>query len=146
MNGQMGMVYFPPGSGVASEDSGAMLYVKNGDIVAPDPASAILFADESTYTLLGQFSDGYLEISTTKANAGFPDAPAARHNNGCGMSYQDGHAAIRKWQTSMLSSISSSKPDVTSGWAVLQGSAAGNADWIWWSQHTAALSSGQLGP
>ena len=145
MNGQMGMVYLLGTGTVTNEDSGAMIYVKNSDIIAPDPASAILFADENTYTLLSVVSDGYLEIATAAGpNAGFPDAPSARHNNGCGLSFQDGHAAIRKWQTSILSSLPSGYGVISSGAAVT--GAQNNIDWIWWSQHTACLANGQLGP
>jgi prepilin-type N-terminal cleavage/methylation domain-containing protein/prepilin-type processing-associated H-X9-DG protein len=149
MNGQMGMAYFAgKTTGPVTEDSGAMYYVKTGDIATPDPSSAVMFADENTYSLLAAFSDGYLEISTLAANAGFPDAPSARHNNGCGLSYADGHSEVHKWLTSILSALPSGAGQVrtTGAWAVPSGSAAGNTDWVWWSQHTAAKADGTLGP
>jgi prepilin-type N-terminal cleavage/methylation domain-containing protein/prepilin-type processing-associated H-X9-DG protein len=148
MNGQMGMVDLV-GTGVVKEDSGAMYYAKNGDVVVPDTGSAVLFADENTYSLLAMYSDGYLEISTLAANAGFPDAPSARHNGGCGVSFQDGHAEVHKWQTSVLTSLSTAYGQ-THGpgiWSVPSGSIPGNnLDFVWWSQHTAAKADGSLGP
>lgn len=149
MNGQMGMVYFQgQTTGVAAEDSGAKIYVKASDVIAPTPSSAIVFADESTYTLLGAYGDGYLQIATLAANAGFPDAPSARHGGGCGLSYVDGHAEVHKWQTTMLTSLPTAYGQTVplGSWAVPPGSAANNVDWIWWSQHTAAKANGQIGP
>jgi prepilin-type N-terminal cleavage/methylation domain-containing protein/prepilin-type processing-associated H-X9-DG protein len=148
MNGQMGMVNIVLlDKTVLTEDSGAKYYVKTGDIVAPDPSSAIVFVDENTYTLLSPVSDGYLEISTTKGSAGYPDAPSARHNNGCGLSYADGHSEVHKWKTSVLSALPTAKPQtVNNAWAVPAGTVPNDPDWIWWSQHTACLVNGQLGP
>jgi prepilin-type N-terminal cleavage/methylation domain-containing protein/prepilin-type processing-associated H-X9-DG protein len=145
MNGQMGMVDLV-GTSIVTEDSGAKYYIKTGDIIAPDPSSAVVFVDENTYTLLSAVSDGYLEISTT--GGGFPDCPSARHNNGCGLSYADGHSEVHKWQTSVLSSLPSGYDQIvgSGAWGVPQGTAQNNSDWIWWSQHTACLTNGQLEP
>jgi prepilin-type N-terminal cleavage/methylation domain-containing protein/prepilin-type processing-associated H-X9-DG protein len=147
MNGQMGMVYFAgKTTGVAVEDLGAQLYVKTADIVCPDPSSAVIFADESTFTLLASFSDGYMQISTT--TAGFPDTPAARHNGGCGLSYSDGHAEVHKWMTPLLTGVASGAGQIAArpAWGVPAGIDASNPDWIWWSQHTACKVGGQFGP
>lgn len=144
MNGQMGMVYLV-GTAVAQEDSGAMAYVKSTDIA--DPSRTAVFIDENTYTLLTSVSDGYLEISTTAAHPGWPDCPSARHGGSCGMSFQDGHAEMHKWQTSVLTSLPFGYNQVASGWGVPDGSIpANNADFVWWSQHTSVKADGTLGP
>ncbi len=134
MNGQMGAVYFLD----HNLDTGAVQYVKETDIVGQVPPSmAFVFCDEHP----GSINDGYLQVASTQANAGFPDVPAAYLGGACGYSFQDGHAEMHKWLTSCLTTES----DV----AIVQGKNVHtitipggdlNVDWIWVSQRTAALS------
>ena len=66
MNGQVGGVYTVanlPG-GPASYDPGAITYIKNGDLAGcMSPANCSVFMHESTFSLLGAYSDGWLEIA-----------------------------------------------------------------------------------
>jgi prepilin-type processing-associated H-X9-DG protein len=147
MNGQMGMAYFAANrnTGPASYDSGALIYVKNSDLICPDPSSAWVFCGESTWTLLSMYSDGYLQVSSTAAAPGFPDAPTARHEGACGFSFADGHTEIHKWVGTTLTSLSTVAGQVRPAgqWVA---ATASDPDWIWFAQHTACKSNGQPGP
>jgi prepilin-type N-terminal cleavage/methylation domain-containing protein len=61
-----------------------------------------------------------------------------RPNDGlCGCSFADGHAELHKWATTALTSIPVGPPKVVHNPQVP--GATKNPDWIWFSQHTAAL-------
>ena len=71
-------------------------------------------------------NDGYLEIDS-HGNT-FPDAPGAYHDNGMGISFDDGHAQIHKWQTLVLQNAK--------GHSISAGK--DNVDRIWFTQHATA--------
>jgi prepilin-type processing-associated H-X9-DG protein len=76
-------------------------------------------------------NDGFLEVDSIDGS--FPDVPAAAyHNNSLALSFADGHAQIHKWQTFTLLNAKGSDPQVAGG--------TQNVDWIWFSQHSAAVS------
>ena len=129
MNGQMGAVYITS----HNLDSSALQYVKEADLTRPSPSDAIIFLDENPDSL----QDGYLQIDSM--SGGFPDVPAALHDGLCGCSFADGHAELHKWVTSALTSIPVGPPTIVHNPPVPGG--AKNADWLWFSQHTAALKS-----
>lgn len=141
MNGQMGMVYFQDRtSGPASYDPTGMIYVKTTDLIVPTPSQAIIFADETMYTL----NDGWMQISTTTAE--YPDCPAAWHNGACGLSFADGHAEIHKWITpGAPGNVPYTYPQ-SGSYPPLSPTGTGNADWVYWAQHTAAKLNGTLPP
>ncbi|HEX4120513.1 MAG TPA: prepilin-type N-terminal cleavage/methylation domain-containing protein [Verrucomicrobiae bacterium] len=122
MNGQMGAVYMAAAG--FNDDRPALLYSKDSDIIHPAPSDAFVFCDESMWSI----QDGYLEIDSHDGN--FPDVPGSYHDNGLGVSFDDGHAQIHKWQTTALLNATSHNPRVSGGTA--------NVDWIWFSQHAAA--------
>jgi prepilin-type N-terminal cleavage/methylation domain-containing protein/prepilin-type processing-associated H-X9-DG protein len=122
MNGQMGAVYMKAAH--FNDDAPALQYSKDSDISHPAPSDAFVWCDENMWSI----QDGYLEVDTH--NGGFPDVPAAYHDNGLGLSFADGHAEIHKWQTTALLHAKGHSPQVPGG--------KDNVDWIWFSQHTAA--------
>jgi len=127
MNGQMGTVYITG----HNLDTGALQYSKESDLTQPSPTDAIFFAAENA----GSIQDGYLEIDNSGGS--FPDVPAAYHDGlGC-CSFVDGHVELHKWLTGTLTSIVVASPVIVHNpW---NSGGTKNADWIWWSQHTAAL-------
>ncbi|MDB6022804.1 MAG: xcpT 2 [Pedosphaera sp.] len=125
MNGQMGAVYMVLPQYRFNDDAPALQYVKETDIITPNPSMAFVFCDESPYTI----NDGFLEINS-HAPGGFPDVPAAYLNNACGFSFADGHSEVHKWQTSALQNAKGANPSLPGG--------AGNLDWLWFSQHAAS--------
>jgi prepilin-type N-terminal cleavage/methylation domain-containing protein/prepilin-type processing-associated H-X9-DG protein len=123
MNGQMGCVYTKK---LVDWDSPAIQYVKETDITQPSPSDAFVFCEENPHTI----NDGYLQIASQPAQAGFPDVPAAYLGGGCGFSFADGHAQVHKWVTGVLITAMGHYPYLTGG--------NQNADWLWFSQHAAA--------
>lgn len=121
MNGQMGCAYI---LNKVDFDGPAKQYVKENDIILPDPSDAFVFLEESPYTI----NDGYLEINSQTTAPGFPDVPAAYLGGACAFSFADGHAEIHKWVTSVLINAKTDYPPVGNN----------NADWVWFSQHATA--------
>jgi prepilin-type N-terminal cleavage/methylation domain-containing protein/prepilin-type processing-associated H-X9-DG protein len=124
MNGQMGCVYT---IGKIDFDPPAIQYVKESQIMKPIPSDAFVFCEESPYTI----NDGYLEIFSQPATAGFPDVPAAYLGGACAFSFADGHAEAHKWTTGVL--LNAKGPIYN-----IPGGAKNNDDWIWFSQHAAS--------
>ena len=148
MNGQVGGVYTVanlPG-GPASYDPGAITYIKNGDLAGcMSPANCSVFMHESTFSLLGAYSDGWLEIATTTPS--FPDAPcSAAHNGSCEFSFVDGHSEMHKWLTGVLNLPNAFGQTRAAGNLAVPSTAANNADWVWFAQHTACKTGGIMPP
>ncbi|HEY3862217.1 MAG TPA: prepilin-type N-terminal cleavage/methylation domain-containing protein [Verrucomicrobiae bacterium] len=122
MNGQMGAVYMAAQH--FNDDTPALQYSKEADIIHPSPSDAFVFCEENRYSI----NDGYLEVHTHDGS--FPDVPAAYHANSLALSFADGHASIHKWQTSTLLNAKGQNPQVPGG--------TDNVDWIWFAQHSAA--------
>jgi len=123
MNGQMGAFYT---KNLINFDAPALLYIKESDIIAPVPADAFVFCEESPYTI----NDGYLEINSQPNAPAFPDVPAAYLGGSCAFSFADGHSQTHKWVTGVLINAKGPYPTVIGG--------RNNADWVWFSQHAAA--------
>jgi prepilin-type N-terminal cleavage/methylation domain-containing protein len=121
MNGQMGCVYL---KGKIDFDAPAIQYVRESDIIQPGPSDAFIFLEENPNTI----NDGYLEIYSQPAMAGFPDVPAAYLGGDCAFSFADGHAEVHKWVTGVL--LTAKAPIYS-----IPGGAVNNADWIWFTQH-----------
>ncbi len=124
MNGQMGSAYT---KGKINFDAPAIQYVKESDITKPVPSNAFVFCEENPYTI----NDGYLEIFSQPANAGFPDLPAAYLGGACAFSFADGHGEVHKWKTGVLLTA---KAQIIS----IPGGALKNDDWIWFTEHAAS--------
>jgi prepilin-type N-terminal cleavage/methylation domain-containing protein/prepilin-type processing-associated H-X9-DG protein len=136
MNGQMGNIYIVK-QHLADLDLGpppAIQYVKDSDIVGSVPPSrAFVFCDEHP----GSINDGYLEVDSVNGN--FPDVPASYLGGACGFSFADGHAEMHKWQTICLTTESDAaiRYNLSVHTIHVDGGTL-NADWIWFSQHSAA--------
>lgn len=103
-------------------------YIKIGEIIScPGPTETVVFAEENMCSL----QDGFLQVRNTAPE--FPDVPGSYHDGvGCGINYADGHAGIHKWVTPVI------KIPVKPGYRQSSiGTGVNNADWKWWSQHTA---------
>ena len=124
MNGQMGMAYAHIMGNSFNDDAPAIQYSKESDVINPNPSMAFVFCDESMWTI----NDGFMQINSH--TAGFPDCPAAYHNNGCGFSFQDGHSEIHRWQSATLLNAKGHNPPVSGG--------TNNPDWVWFTQHAAS--------
>jgi hypothetical protein len=123
MNGQVGTIYT---RNSINFDTPAILYSRETDIVAPSLSDLFVFCEENPHTI----NDGYLEINSQSSAPAFPDVPAAYLGGSCGFSFADGHTEVHKWLTGVLISATDHYPILIGG--------RNNADWIWFSQHSAA--------
>jgi prepilin-type processing-associated H-X9-DG protein len=75
-----------------------LLYYKDSDLTLPGPSSTWLFIDENPYSL----NDG--SFICLPGNNMWIDCPASYHNNAGGISFADGHALIKKWTDTGITS------------------------------------------
>jgi prepilin-type N-terminal cleavage/methylation domain-containing protein len=123
MNGQVGVKYIV---NLINYDAPALRYIKQSDIIRPGPSDLYVFCEESPYTI----NDGYMQISSQPAKAGFPDVPASYLGKACAFSFADGHAEVHRWQTDVLVNAKATSPALVGGKA--------NPDWIWFASHAAS--------
>ena len=125
MNSQMGNLYCY--GTTRSYNSTAYAYIKVAEMVnCPGPSKTFVFCEENMCSM----NDGYLQVDHGGAN--FPDVPGSYHIWNCGFSFADGHAELRKWQTTVL------KIPVSFGYRNASiGTGFNNADWLWFTEHAA---------
>jgi len=99
-------------------------YAKISTITAPGPSSLWVLLDESEVGL----NDGALGVSMV--NLQWVDAPGRYHGGACGIAFADGHAEIKKWQ--------SSQTGISKGITLNPGS-ADEKDLLWLRERTSAL-------
>jgi prepilin-type N-terminal cleavage/methylation domain-containing protein len=106
-------------------NSGYKAFIKTTELTKLQPVDAIVFSEENMCSM----NDGYLQVKN--GSPSWPDVPGSYHVWNCGMSYADGHAALRKWLTSVLKipvSFGYTADSITTG--------VNNKDYLWWDQHT----------
>ena len=86
--------------GISAWNSVCIDFVKTTDVQANMPVStAFVFLDENPASI----NDGYW-VANPATPTMWVDSPAHYHNNGCNLSFADGHAEPRKWMdTAVLS-------------------------------------------
>ncbi|HUD45302.1 MAG TPA: H-X9-DG-CTERM domain-containing protein [Candidatus Baltobacteraceae bacterium] len=80
-----------------SDDANLRVYTKESDLTIPGPANTWLIIDENQNSI----NDAFFVADPTEPSIADPqwiDCPASYHNGGCGISFCDGHAAIKKWR------------------------------------------------
>jgi prepilin-type processing-associated H-X9-DG protein len=126
MQGQMGCIYDE--SIVLTYNPGYVAYVKVSDLSGGlPPANALVFCEENMCSL----NDGFLQVQSSPPE--WPDVPGSYHNGAMGASFADGHVELHQWATSALL-IPVRFGFGYPGHSVI--APAGNADWIWWTNHT----------
>ena len=127
MNAQVGMIY--TWATTKSYNPLAKTYVKVNDILnCPGPSKTLVFLEENMCSM----NDGYLQVDHGRSGGNFPDVPGSYHKWSCGMSYADGHAELRKWQTTVL------KIPVSYGYTQASiGTGLTNPDWVWFTERCA---------
>lgn len=129
MNGQMGCVYLVANK--FNDDAGALQYCRESDLKFPiTPSQGFVFCEENPNSI----NDGFLQVSCQPTMPGFPDVPAAYLGGACAFSFADGHVEIHRWFTGTLLNATGHSPNLVTG--------NQNPDWVWLSQHTAAVASG----
>jgi len=74
--------------------SSLMIYRKQTDIIRPTPVDCWVFIDESP----GTINDGFFVCDPASYPTTWVDIPASYHNGAGGLSFADGHSAIKKWR------------------------------------------------
>ena len=126
MNGQMGIL---PSYHI-NVNSGWRTYNKVADLGGNlPPAKALIFCEESMYTL----NDGYLQMGLSTPS--WPDLPGSYHNGAMGVSFADGHVELHQWVDSYV------QVPVRFGYSSNGGfisSTGADPDWLWTRDHAAA--------
>ena len=72
----------------------ARLYRRQSDIIKPSPVDCWVTIDESP----GSINDGWFVCDPFANSTVWVDIPASYHNKASGMTFADGHSAMRKWK------------------------------------------------
>lgn len=101
-------------------------YGKLSQIVLPTPAELIGITEEAPFSI----NDGVCATSVNPANAEWIDYPSTLHNNGCVVSFIDGHVEFHKWvgASLFLPSVAVSIRRVSPN----------DPDWTWFTQRSSA--------
>jgi prepilin-type processing-associated H-X9-DG protein len=99
-------------------------YGKTSQMVIPTPAELLVISEEAPYSI----NDGVLAAVANLSNRRWVDFPSPLHNNGCVVSFADGHVEFHKWMGQSLNSTT--LPSA----AVLPT----DPDWLWLAQHISA--------
>jgi prepilin-type N-terminal cleavage/methylation domain-containing protein/prepilin-type processing-associated H-X9-DG protein len=70
---------------------------KGSDLTSPGPALSWVFIDEHPDSIDDEIM--YINPAETNGTGVFTELPSPLHNNGCGVSFADGHCEIHKWQS-----------------------------------------------
>lgn len=95
-------------------------YGKVSQMVIPNPAQLLVITEEAPYSI----NDATLAFCVNPGNPIWIDYPSVLHNNGCVLSFADGHVEFHKWTRQGL--------NVTT--LPTQSSALNYPDWQWVAQ------------
>jgi prepilin-type N-terminal cleavage/methylation domain-containing protein len=104
---------------LSSGGSGTRDYFKDTDLRQPGPSSTYVLIDESEYSI----NDGFFVSDPTQGNY-YQDVPSVRHGAGCGVSFADSHAEIKRWKDVNVLNYTG-KPAHS-----IAGDASGDAGWL----------------
>jgi len=132
---QNGYVGLPTGPTPASNADIMKTVRKLGEITAPGPSAVFLFVDEHENSINDSHFTAFRDFHTFTANGDqWCDAPSGRHGNSTGFTFADGHSEIHKWAGD-VTRVNPGNGDYPWGFKFLT---PAQADWSWFSQHTAA--------
>lgn len=97
-------------------------YGKISQMVLPAPAELMVVTEEAPYSI----NDGGLAAVAWLGNPKWIDYPNALHNNGCVVSFADGHVEFHKWMGQSLNTSTFSSP------------LPKDPDFLWVAQHISA--------
>ena len=109
--------------------------VKMTEITRPSPADIFVFLDEHENTINDSHFTAFGDLKSFPG--AFLDTPSGRHGNATGFAFADGHSEIHKWVDSDIQKTtytSAGSPTYVKGIGT-----AGPRDYMWWTNHTAAL-------
>jgi prepilin-type N-terminal cleavage/methylation domain-containing protein len=130
MNGQMGGISTQPNV-LNQYGPGAnyQIYVRQTDIMRPNPTMAWVFIDEHADSI----NDGFFRFALNQT-AVWDDVPASYHGASGALSFADGHAEIRKWTDANVRDRAVTCVDISA-----QVPAQPNTDLLWMEERTSSL-------
>jgi prepilin-type processing-associated H-X9-DG protein len=130
MNGQMGgLSTQPPVLNQYGPGQNYQLFVKQGDILKPNPSMAWVFIDEHADSI----NDGFFRI-TLNQTATWADVPASYHGASGALSFADGHAEIKKWTDPQVKDRPVKCVDISAAVPAVP-----NTDLLWMEERTSSL-------
>jgi len=109
--------------------------LKLSEITRPSPADIFVFLDEHENTINDSHFTAFGSLVSDPGD--FLDTPSGRHGNATGFAFADGHSEIHKWVDSDIQKTtytSAGSPTYVKGIGT-----SGPRDYMWWTNHTAAL-------
>ena len=109
---------------------------KFSDLTSPGASDVYVLIDEHENSINDSHFFPFNNLRTFANNTPWLDAPSGRHGNAAGLTFADGHSAIKKWR----SNVSGFKR--RGGEAVVNDITwlpkADRADWVWFTEHIAS--------
>jgi len=106
------------------------------DFTSPGASDVYILIDEHENSINDSHFFPFSNLRTFANNPPWLDAPSGRHGNAAGLTFADGHSAIKKW----VSNVSGFKRK--NGEAVVNDISwlpkADRADWVWFTEHIAS--------
>ena len=106
------------------------------DLTSPGASDVYVLIDEHENSINDSHFFPFNNLRTFANNTPWLDAPSGRHGNAAGLTFADGHSAIKKWR----SNVSGFKR--RGGEAVVNDITwlpkADRADWVWFTEHIAS--------
>jgi prepilin-type N-terminal cleavage/methylation domain-containing protein len=105
-------------------------YFKGADLTCPTPSDAFIFIEESMLSL----EDGYFQVFPSDLSPKFSNVPGTYHLFSGGLSFADGHAALRNWKSPALTVVvhyTDTGPN--------RPTTANDPDLLWLREHAACL-------
>lgn len=100
-------------------------YGKLSQMVIPTPAQLNIITEEAPLSI----NDAGCATTVNPSSPGWIDYPSTLHNNGCVLSFADGHVELHKWTGSTL--FLSGPPGFLHVFPT-------DPDWVWFAQRTSA--------
>ena len=109
---------------------------KFSDFSSPGASDVYILIDEHENSINDSHFFPFNNLRTFAANTPWLDAPSGRHGNAAGLTFADGHSAIKKWRSNISGFKRKGGEAVVNdiGWLPK----ADKADWTWFTEHIAS--------
>ncbi|MEO8425551.1 MAG: type II secretion system protein [Verrucomicrobiota bacterium] len=109
---------------------------KFSDFSSPGASDVYVLIDEHENSINDSHFFPFSNLRTFANNTPWLDAPSGRHGNAAGLTFADGHSAIKKWRSNVSGFKRKGGEAVVNdiGWLPK----AEKADWTWFTEHIAS--------
>jgi prepilin-type N-terminal cleavage/methylation domain-containing protein/prepilin-type processing-associated H-X9-DG protein len=109
---------------------------KFSDFTFPGASDVYVLIDEHENSINDSHFFPFNNLRTFANNTPWLDAPSGRHGNAAGLTFADGHSAIKKWRSNVTGFKRNGVEAVVNDISWLP--KADQADWTWFTQHIAS--------